>query len=184
MSGSEGRVGTYNEFTDNVLRRIKDFGYNAIQLMAIVELAYYTSFEYQSSPLPVTMITYIYHGIGTGFFGDYHEYFGDSEMLSIHSQYVYVKNINMFTIPLKANEMLHSLYPNIITIAENVSEMSGLCRPVSEGGIGFDYRLAMAIPDMWIKILKELRDDDWNIGNICWTLTNCRHMVSIIYYVF
>ena len=59
----------------------------------------------------------------------------------------------------------------------DVSGMPGLCRPVEEGGVGFDYRLAMAIPDMWIKLLKEKRDDDWEIGNICWILTNRRHMV-------
>ena len=47
ISTSEGRVGTYDEFTDNVLKRIKDLGYNAIQLMAIMEHAYYASFGYQ-----------------------------------------------------------------------------------------------------------------------------------------
>lgn len=47
-------------------------------------------------------------------------------------------------------------------------------RPVNEGGIGFDYRMAMAIPDMWIKFLKETKDDDWNMGTIWWTLTNRR----------
>lgn len=51
---------------------------------------------------------------------------------------------------------------------------SSLPRPVSEGGIGFDYRMAMAIPDMWIKMLKEVKDDDWSIGQIWWTLTNRR----------
>ena len=30
--------------------------------------------------------------------------------------------------------------------------MPGLCRPIEEGGQGFDYRLAMGIPDMWIKV--------------------------------
>lgn len=51
---------------------------------------------------------------------------------------------------------------------------SSLPRPVSEGGIGFDYRMAMAIPDMWIKMLKEVKDDDWSMGQIWWTLTNRR----------
>ena len=31
--------------------------------------------------------------------------------------------------------------------------MPALCRPVDEGGVGFDYRLAMAVPDTWIKVL-------------------------------
>jgi 1,4-alpha-glucan branching enzyme len=55
----------------------------------------------------------------------------------------------------QANKLIHSLYPNAITVAEDVSGMPTLCRPVDEGGVGFDYRLAMALPDMWIKILKE-----------------------------
>nr|CAG8459261.1 3010_t:CDS:2 [Entrophospora candida] len=77
----------------------------------------------------------------------------------------------------QANDMLHQLSPNhMITIAEDVSGMPGLCCPVSEGGVGFDYRLGMAIPDMWIKLLKEQKDDEWNIGNIGWTLINRRHM--------
>ena len=63
-------------------------------------------------------------------------------------------------------------------ISADVSGMPGLCRPVSEGGVGFDYRLAMAIPDMWIKLLKEKKDDDWDMSNICWILINRRHMVT------
>ena len=83
---------------------------------------------------------------------------------------------------LEANEMLHTIYPDIITIAEDVSGMPGLCLPLSLGGAGFDYRLAMAVPDMWIKILKEKKDDDWNMGNICHTLTNRRYREKTIAY--
>jgi 1,4-alpha-glucan branching enzyme len=81
-----------------------------------------------------------------------------------------------------ANEMLHELYPEMITIAEDVSGMPALCVSLSLGGVGFDYRLAMAIPDMWIKILKEVKDDDWDLGNICFTLTNRRHGEKTIAY--
>ena len=56
-----------------------------------------------------------------------------------------------------ANELLHRLSPSMVTIAEDVSGMPTLCRLVVEGGVGFDYRLAMAIPDMWIKYLKEFK---------------------------
>lgn len=56
--------------------------------------------------------------------------------------------------------------------------MPALCRPVREGGIGFDYRLAMAIPDKWIKMLKEQQDDQWIMGDIVYVLTNRRHLVS------
>lgn len=56
-----------------------------------------------------------------------------------------------------ANELVHRLDPGAITIAEDVSGMPGLCRPVKEGGVGFDYRLGMAIPDFWIRTLKHVR---------------------------
>lgn len=89
----------------------------------------------------VTSMIYHSHGLGHGFSGDYHDYFGlnaDTEAI------VYL---------MLANHMLHELYPNsMITIAEEVSGMPALCRPVSEGGTGFDYRLAMAIPDKWIEV--------------------------------
>lgn len=75
---------------------------------------------------------------------------------------------------MKANDLLHTLYPSVITVAEDVSGMPLLCVPVPQGGIGFDYRLSMAIPDMWIKLLKHKRDDDWSMGDIVHTLTNRR----------
>ena len=61
--------------------------------------------------------------------------------------------------------------------------MPTICRPVEEGGTGFDYRLAMAIPDKWIKILKEQKDEDWEIGNIVFTLENRRWNEANIAYV-
>ncbi|KAL7948175.1 hypothetical protein V8C42DRAFT_351467 [Trichoderma barbatum] len=271
ISSPEQRVTTYEEFTENTLPRIKDLGYNAIQLMAIMEHAYYASFGYQVNSFfaassrygtpeglkklvdtahemgivvlldvvhshasknvldglnqfdgtdhqyfhsggkgthdlwdsrlfnyghhevmrfllsnlrfwmdeyhfdgfrfdGVTSMLYKHHGIGTGFSGGYHEYFGpdvDEEAV------VYL---------MVANEMLHSLYPECITVAEDVSGMPALCLPLSLGGIGFDYRLAMAIPDMWIKILKELKDEQWDLANICFTLTNRRHGEKTIAY--
>lgn len=60
----------------------------------------------------------------------------------------------------------------------DVSGMPLLCRPVEKGGIGFDYRLGMAVPDMWIKLLKEIKDEDWNMGYIVHTLTNRRYKAS------
>lgn len=78
--------------------------------------------------------------------------------------------------------MLHDLYPNVVTIAEDVSGMPTLCRPVSEGGVGFDYRLSMAVPDMWIKLLKEQQDDQWEMGSIVHTLTNRRHLERSVAY--
>lgn len=60
--------------------------------------------------------------------------------------------------------------------------MPASCRPVTEGGTGFDYRLGMAIPDMWIKLLKEQRDEDWEMGHIVHTLTNRRWMEGTVAY--
>ena len=71
-----------------------------------------------------------------------------------------------------ANTLVHKVKPHAVTIAEDVSGMPGLCRPVREGGIGFDYRLAMAIPDYWIKVLKEKTDEEWNIHELWSVMTN------------
>lgn len=40
-------IGSYRNFADNVLPRIKRQGYNAVQVMAVMEHAYYASFGYQ-----------------------------------------------------------------------------------------------------------------------------------------
>ena len=58
--------------------------------------------------------------------------------------------------------------------------MPTLGRPVHEGGFGFDYRLAMAAPDMWIKLLKESTDDQWEMGNIVHVLTNRRYKEKVV----
>lgn len=74
------------------------------------------------------------------------------------------------------------MFPNMLTIAEDVSGMPSLCRPFKEGGAGFDYRLGMAIPDKWIQLLKHKSDEDWNIGNIVHTLSNRRWKEKTIAY--
>lgn len=71
-----------------------------------------------------------------------------------------------------ANTLIHKIKSHAVSIAEDVSGMPGLCRPVREGGIGFDYRLAMAIPDYWIKVLKEKTDEEWNIYEMWSVLTD------------
>lgn len=78
--------------------------------------------------------------------------------------------------------MLHEIYPSCITIAEDVSGMPALCLPVSMEGIGFDYRLGMAIPDMYIKLVKEKKDEQWDMGNIVHTLVNRRYKEKTIAY--
>ncbi|KAI9360401.1 family 13 glycoside hydrolase [Zopfochytrium polystomum] len=116
----------------------------------------------------VTSMLYLHHGIGTGFSGGYHEYFGDQV------------DVEAVVYLMLANKIMHDMYPHIITIAEDVSGMPTLCRRMEEGGIGFDYRLGMAIPDMWIKLLKEKQDGDWDMGSIVFTLENRRWKVSWI----
>lgn len=118
----------------------------------------------------VTSMLYHNHGIGACFSGDLSEYFGlnvDTDAL------VYMA---------LANKIFHDMDPNTITIAEDVSGMPTLCRPNDEGGIGFDYRLGMAIPDNWIKIIKESRDEDWSMGNIVHTLSNRRWKENTVAY--
>lgn len=71
-----------------------------------------------------------------------------------------------------ANTLIHKINPHAVTIAEDVSGMPGLCLPIRDGGIGFDYRLAMAIPDYWIKVLKEKKDEEWDIHELWSVMTN------------
>lgn len=110
----------------------------------------------------VTSMMYLDHGLGKAF-TSYDDYFGaniDDEAIT------YLK---------LASEVAHQANPNAILVAEDVSGMVGMARPVAEGGLGFDYRLAMGVPDYWIKILKEKRDEEWSMGEIYGTLTNRRH---------
>jgi 1,4-alpha-glucan branching enzyme len=81
-----------------------------------------------------------------------------------------------------ANKLVHTLNPHALTIAEDVSGMPGVARPVPEGGIGFDYRLGMAIPDFWIKVLKEKVDEEWNLDEMFKVMTNRLPDVKTIAY--
>jgi 1,4-alpha-glucan branching enzyme len=119
----------------------------------------------------VTSMLYQSHGIAHAFSGHYDEYFG------------LATDTESFIFLMLANYLLHEHYPEVITIAEDVSGMPTLCRPVAEGGAGFDYRLAMALPDIWIKILKETQDEDWDLGQIVHTLENRRYKEPNIAYV-
>ena len=271
MSSPEPKVSSYAEFRDNVLPRIKMLGYNAVQLMAVQEHAYYGSFgyhvtnffavssrcgtpddlkslidrahelglyvlmdcvhshasnnvldglnqfdgteshyfhegvrgyhwmwdsrlfdyskkevmrfllsnlrwwteEYQFDGFRfdgITSMMYTHHGLQMVFTGDYGEYFGLNT------------DVDAVVYLMLANAMLHGLYPDAITVAEDVSGMPTLCRPVEEGGIGFDYRLQMAMADKWIEYLGEMTDEEWNMGNLVHTLTNRRYGEAAIAY--
>ncbi|XP_062275594.1 1,4-alpha-glucan-branching enzyme [Scomber scombrus] len=271
IASPEEKIASYTNFITNVLPRIKELGYNCIQLMAVMEHAYYASFGYQVTSFfaassrygtpeelkqlidvahsmgivvlldvvhshasqntedglnqfdgsdscffhspprgehkqwgsrlfnysswevlrfllsnlrwwieeyrfdgfrfdGITSMLYHHHGIGISFSGDYSEYFG------LHV------DEDSLTYLMLSNHILHTLYPDCITIAEDVSGMPALCRAVEEGGLGFDYRLAMAIPDKWIQILKEKKDEEWDMGNIVHTLINRRYAEKSIAY--
>lgn len=81
-----------------------------------------------------------------------------------------------------ANKLIKSINENAITIAEDVSGQPTLCRTLEDGGIGFDFRLNMYMPDMWIKLIKETPDEDWNMGHIAHSLTNRRWKEKVIGY--
>ena len=111
----------------------------------------------------VTSILYRNHGINYSFSGDYKEYFSNN----------FDEDGGVYL--MLANKLLHQINPEVITIAEDVSGMPGLCLTVEQGGFGFDYRLNMSVSDKWIQLLKEYKDENWNMGNLVFTLTNRRY---------
>jgi len=261
-------VGTYREFADNILPRIKEGGYNAIQLMAIMEHPYYGSFGYHVSnffaptsrfgipedlkylvnkahSMGITAIMDIVHshavknlaeglnefdGTDSQYFhrGErgYHEgwdsklfdygrwevkkfllsnvrywleefhfdgyrFDGVTSMLYFHhghtsfdhyDKYFYDVDWDAVTYLQLANDVIHEFKKYSISIAEDVSGMPGLCRRPEEGGLGFDYRLGMGIPDFWIKILKEKSDEEWDIYEMWNVLNNRRYKEKTIAY--
>lgn len=271
MAQEEGKIGSFTEFRENVLPRIVDLSYNAIQLMAIAHHPYYASFGYQVGSFfavssymgtpeelkelidaahsqgllvlmdlvhshaikntddglnefdgsgyqyfhkgvrgehsawdtklfdygkfevlrfllsnvrfymdeflfdgfrydGVTSMLYTHHGLGPAF-DNYDRYFAQGEV--DEEALVYLK---------LANELIHRLNPESITVAEDVSGFPGIARPVDEGGIGFDYRLAMGIPDYWIKLVKHVKDEDWNMEELFGVLRNRREGEAHIAY--
>ncbi|MCQ2074818.1 MAG: alpha amylase C-terminal domain-containing protein [Bacteroidaceae bacterium] len=271
MSQEKEDVGTYVEFTRNVLPRIKKNGYNCIQIMAVQEHPYYGSFGYHVSnffapssrfgtPEELMELIDTAHGMGIAVImdivhshavkneneglgnlsGDPCQYFNqgvrrehsawdslcfdygkDAVLHFLLSNCKYwltefhfdgfrfdgVTSMIYYSHGLGesfcnyddyfnghqdgdaicyltlANKLIHQVNPKAITIAEEVSGMPGLAAPVKSGGMGFDYRMAMNIPDYWIKTIKERRDEDWNVSEIYWELTNRRSDERTVSYV-
>jgi 1,4-alpha-glucan branching enzyme len=117
----------------------------------------------------VTSMLYNSHGIGDSF-GHYDSYYSPNS------------NGDAICYLTLANKLIHEIQPKAVTIAEDVSGMPGLAVPFKDGGIGFDYRLAMGVPDFWIKLIKESKDELWKPGTIWWELTNRRAEEKTISY--
>lgn len=272
MSTEEEKVGSYNEFRKNILPRVKENGYNAIQLMAIQEHPYYGSFGYHVSnffapssrsgtPEELKELIDTAHSMGIAvimdivhshavkneleglarFDGTFEQFFfsdpnrrnhpawdslcfdyGKNEVLhfllsnvkywlqefkfdgfrfdgvtsmlyyshglgesfsSYEDYYNGHQDPDAITYLTLANKLTHEVNPNAITIAEEVSGMPGLALTIDDGGYGFDYRLAMNIPDFWIKTIKEQKDEDWHPSAIWWETTNRRADEKTISYV-
>ena len=109
----------------------------------------------------VTSMLYYNHGLGVDF-GGYADYFNGGE------------DDNALCYLALANQVIHEVNKNAITIAEEMSGMPGLAAKFEDGGLGFDYRLAMGLPDYWIKMIKEKSDEQWNPRDIFWEMTNRR----------
>ena len=118
----------------------------------------------------VTSMIYYNHGLGEAFcnYGDYYNGGQDDNAIAYLTL---------------ANKLIHQVKPDAITIAEEVSGMPGLAAPIEDGGYGFDYRMAMNIPDYWIKTIKECKDEDWRPSSLFWEVTNRRKDEKTISYV-
>ncbi|MEO1857709.1 MAG: alpha amylase C-terminal domain-containing protein [Rubritalea sp.] len=116
----------------------------------------------------VTSMLYDHHGSVA--FDHYEKYFSNGVD---HDAVLYLQ---------LATTLAESIRPGVLNIAEDMSGMPGLCRPIHEGGVGFSHRLAMGLPDHWIKLLKEKSDENWNMNAIWDTLTNRRHGEANIAY--
>jgi len=117
----------------------------------------------------ITSMLYNDHGLGTAF-TEYQQYYNGNQD---DDAIAYLK---------LANKLIHQVNPDAISIAEEMSGMPGLATPAQQGGYGFDYRLAMGIPDFWIKTIKETRLEFWNVGDMFYNLSNKRADEKTIHY--
>lgn len=140
-----------------------DYGKNEVIHFLLSNCKYWlTEFHFDGFRFDgVTSMLYYSHGLGEAFCG-YPDYFNGHQ------------DDNAICYLTLANLLIHEVNPSAVTIAEEVSGMPGLAAPFKDGGYGFDYRMAMNIPDYWIKTIKERRDEDWRPSSILWELTNRR----------
>ncbi len=118
----------------------------------------------------VTSMLFWDHGLGKAF-TDYSRYFDGS---MDDDAWVYLQ---------LANRVIHEVRPDAVTIAEDVSGMPGCAAPITDCGIGFDYRMAMGEPDFWFHLAEKVRDEDWPMGGIFHALTDKRPEEKVVSYV-
>ncbi len=143
--------------------KLFDYGRPEVQQFLLSNLRYWLE-EYHFDGFRfdgVTSMLYHHHGEGVAFVG-YDDYFGPA---ADEDAILYLQ---------LATTLVHEFKKGSLLIAEDMSGLPGLCRPIKEGGVGFDYRLAMGIPDFWIKLLKHTPDERWPLGELWHTLTNRR----------
>ncbi|MCB1049290.1 MAG: alpha amylase C-terminal domain-containing protein [Acidobacteria bacterium] len=151
--------------------RCFDYGKEAVQRFLLSNCRYWLEefnldgFRFDG----VTSMLYHHHGLGKDF-GHYQDYYSPE-----------VDEDAVVYLAL-ANRLIHQLRPEAITLAEDVSGLPGLALPAEKGGLGFDYRLAMGIPDYWIRLIKEKRDEAWHMGDLYYNLTNHRPQEPVIAY--
>lgn len=116
----------------------------------------------------ITSMLYQNHGLEQAF-TSYDDYFSENIEL------------DALTYLSLATTLAHTIKPSSLLIAEDMSAFPGLAASVEHKGIGFDYRLSMGVPDLWIKILKEKRDEEWDLAHLFHELTSHRpeeHTIS------
>jgi len=117
----------------------------------------------------VTSMLYLNHGLETDF-------------TSYYDYYNFNQDEDAITYLILANKLIHEVKPDAVSIAEEMSGMPGIATSVKDGGIGFDFRLAMGIPDFWIKTIKEQKDENWHVGELFFRLTDKRKDEKTINY--
>ncbi|MBR0111650.1 MAG: alpha amylase C-terminal domain-containing protein [Bacteroidales bacterium] len=151
--------------------RCFDYGKDATRYFLLSNCKYWME-EYRLDGFRfdgVTSMLYWDHGLGKDF-GDYRYYFDEG-----------VDKDAVIYLAL-ANMLIREIYPDAITIAEDVSGMAGLAAPYEAYGIGFGFRMAMGVADHWIKWIKEKSDEQWSVGEIWWELTRKREDEKTVAY--
>lgn len=118
----------------------------------------------------ITSMLYLHHGLGVDFV-DYSQYF---DATVDEDAWIYCN---------LANRVIHEVRPDALTIAEDVSGMPGIAAPIDGLGAGFDYRMAMGVPECWFRLVRDVRDEDWSIGYLWHELTNRRADEQTVNYV-